>query len=154
MDPARQIATLVPLIQQITKLSWTNFIDTHSRWAEEVSSLCALAGAGVYASLQVASSHMYVNDSSNMHKVKNTKKRKSEKNKQRKETFSEDDDNVARAIIILCMDRDIRDRFAKFMKVATTAKKLFNGIAILKEAVSILLPLSFFLIGGKLQCHA
>jgi hypothetical protein len=50
--------------------------------------------------------------------------------------FTEYDDKLARGIIILAMERDIRNKFARFMRVAITARHLFNGIAILKEAVS------------------
>lgn len=144
MDPLpNTIAHLSPLILDITKLSWDNLVDTHSRWAEEVSSICTLAGSGVYASLQIPhhTSHHTTPDVAGPNSP--SAKRRDEENKKhmkqevkRVHHFTEHDDHVARSIIILCMARDIRDRFAKLMKVATTSKKLFNGIAILKEAVS------------------
>lgn len=133
------LAHLSSLIMEITKLSWNNLVETYSRWSEEVSSLCALAGSGVFASLQIPPSTSLPNNTS---QKKNTnqknKKHNNKKNQNKRMTtsFTEYDDHIAKSIITLCMTRDIRDRFTKFMKVATTSKKLFNGIAILEAAVS------------------
>lgn len=139
------LAHLSPLILEITKLSWDNLVETHSRWSEEVSSLCALAGNGVFASLQIPQTHQKASSGHNHnHNNNNGKKKKRKENRHKRMTtsFTEYDDHIAKSIIILCMTRDIRDRFKKFMKVATTSKKLFNGIAILRAAVSQLTILS------------
>lgn len=132
------ILHLVPLIQALPKLSWDNLVGTHDRWHEEVSALCVLAGNGVYASLQ-SSTHPHSQMDNNGHIRSSTRKGKEKENRKKKNVMKEYtpyDDHIARAIIILCMNRDIRERFARFIRVASTAKQLFNGIAILKEAVS------------------
>lgn len=63
---------------------------------------------------------------------------KDKDNAKKRPIYTEQDDRIARAIIVLTMKRDLRQRFAKLMKAAVTARQLFNGLAIMKEAVSAL----------------